>query len=79
MNNNNINSNNETSIYHAPLIFDINAQRCYRRWGFVSNTKGLDKVVDDSSQDPTDVFHSPLVVDMNTQRMYRRDGFVSWP
>ena len=24
------------SVHHAPLIVDINAQRSYRKWGYVS-------------------------------------------
>lgn len=67
-NNNSIHTGSEiNSIHHAPLIVDINAQRSYRKWGYVSWPK--ENISD--NQSPSEL--TPL------SHILGEGGHVSWP
>lgn len=59
-------SNHFYSVYHAPLIVDINTQSCYRKEGYVSW--------------PTATKHKePTTADDILKTLLGSGGYSSWP
>ena len=55
------------SVHHAPLIVDINAQRSYRKWGYVSWPITIIEEMEETLEQ------------QNLKTILGQDGYTSWP
>ncbi len=54
-------------IHHAPLIVDINTQRSYRKWGYVSWPTAVSRFTNNAAQKE------------EAKTILGSGGYVSWP